>query len=62
MDPSERQADFDLVVSAVSADGRALRFAAPELRSDRQVALAAVEGCAGAMAHVGATGVVKREP
>ena len=56
------QAEFDLVVSAVSADGRALRFAAAALRSDRQLALAAVENCAGAMAHVGATEVVKREP
>ena len=49
------EADFDLVYSAVSANGRALRFAASDLCSDRQVALAAVRSCAGAMAYVGAT-------
>ena len=49
------EADFDLVYSAVSANGRALCFAASDLRSDRQVALAAVRSCAGAMAYVGAT-------
>lgn len=36
------RADKDVVMVAVARDGRALKFAAPELRADREVALAAV--------------------